>query len=160
MCRIHPQRLSSASQVYGKNRASPSAKGRWLARGVDTLLFQYPNLRVAFIDGKNDSVGQKMECSVLIRGIVDDQHPQGHVQEVYRCACHSSTPHSCQNCKVFSVGSVQDPACGVPARHRMLILCRTMPSSWSQVWVIPANTWSHVQEVCCLCFPFLFLQEL
>ena len=36
-------------QVYGQNRESSTAKGRWLARGVDLLLHQYPGLRVAFI---------------------------------------------------------------------------------------------------------------
>jgi hypothetical protein len=39
-----------ASQVYAANRYSSSPKGRWLARGVDILLHQYPSLRVAFID--------------------------------------------------------------------------------------------------------------
>ena len=39
-----------ASQVYGANRGAATAKGRWLARGVDLLLHQYPSLRVAFID--------------------------------------------------------------------------------------------------------------
>ena len=37
-------------QVYGKNRGSTTAKGRWLARGVETLMWQYPGLRVAYMD--------------------------------------------------------------------------------------------------------------
>ena len=36
--------------MYAANRYSSSPKGRWLARGVDILLHQYPSLRVAFID--------------------------------------------------------------------------------------------------------------
>lgn len=40
----------ASAQVYAANRYSSSPKGRWLARGVDILLHQYPSLRVAFID--------------------------------------------------------------------------------------------------------------
>lgn len=43
--------VSTQTQVYGKNRRSDSAKGRWLARGVETLLWQYPALNVAYLDG-------------------------------------------------------------------------------------------------------------
>jgi hypothetical protein len=41
---------TAAVQVYGKNRGSTTAKGRWLARGVETLMWQYPGLRVAYMD--------------------------------------------------------------------------------------------------------------
>ncbi|KAK9815749.1 hypothetical protein WJX72_008855 [[Myrmecia] bisecta] len=74
-----------ASQVYGKNRSAPQAKGRWLARGMETLLYQYPGLRCAFIDDVTTKLG-KTTYSVLIRG---GQHegPQGldsDVEEMYR----------------------------------------------------------------------------
>ncbi len=74
-----------ASQVYGNNRASNAAKGRWLARGVDILLHQYPGLRVAFIDTKLTDQGS-MQFTVLIAG-----RPKANVsdknctEEVYRC---------------------------------------------------------------------------
>lgn len=42
--------LLAPAQVYAQNRYSSSPQGRWLARGVDILLHQYPSLRVAFID--------------------------------------------------------------------------------------------------------------
>jgi len=38
---------AAVEQVYGRNRGSANAKGRWLARGVETLLYQYPGLRVS-----------------------------------------------------------------------------------------------------------------
>lgn len=36
----------SRIQVYGKNRGSATAKGRWLARGVETLMWQVRNTEV------------------------------------------------------------------------------------------------------------------
>ena len=56
-------------QVYAANRYSSSPKGRWLARGVDILLHQYPSLRVAFIDSFQGASGAQ-QYSVLIRGQV------------------------------------------------------------------------------------------
>lgn len=73
-------------QVYGINRVSSSAKGRWLARGVETLLSQYPGLRVAFLDGPGgDAQRGAPQYSVLIRGT--GHTPQGTdsaTQEMYR----------------------------------------------------------------------------
>ncbi|PSC69540.1 Callose synthase 5 [Micractinium conductrix] len=73
-----------ASQVYAANRYSSSPKGRWLARGVDILLHQYPSLRVAFIDTFNGAQGTQ-QYSVLIRGQVGTPagDPEG-TQELYR----------------------------------------------------------------------------
>lgn len=73
-----------ASQVYSHNRYSSSPKGRWLARGVDILLHQYPSLRVAFIDTFAGQQGQQ-QYSVLIRGQVGTpaSDPEG-TQELYR----------------------------------------------------------------------------
>lgn len=75
-----------APQVYGINRVSSSAKGRWLARGVETLLSQYPGLRVAFLDGPaGDAQKGATQYSVLIRG--SGNKPQGTdsaVLEMYR----------------------------------------------------------------------------
>ena len=72
--------------MYGINRASSSAKGRWLARGVETLLSQYPGMRVAFLDGPGgDAQKGAPQYSVLIRGT--DEVPQGTdsaVKEMYR----------------------------------------------------------------------------
>ena len=74
-------------QVYGINRASRSAKGRWLARGVETLLWQYPGLRLAFLDGPGgDEQKGKPQYSVLIKG--SGRQPEGTdsaVLEEYRC---------------------------------------------------------------------------
>ena len=36
--------------MYGKNKGAGSAKERWLARGVESLLANYPGLRVAYLD--------------------------------------------------------------------------------------------------------------
>lgn len=78
--------MSGAAQVYGINRASSGAKGRWLARGVETLLSQYPGLRVAFLDGTaGDDQKGAPQYSVLIRG--SGRMPQGTdsaVLEMYR----------------------------------------------------------------------------
>ena len=73
-----------ASQVYSTNRYSNSPKGRWLARGVDVLLHQYPSLRVAFLDMYVGDRGETQYC-VLIRGQVGTpaSDPEG-TQELYR----------------------------------------------------------------------------
>ena len=69
-------------QVYGRNRGSASAKGRWLARGVETLLFQYPGLRVAFLD---EASGGR-QYSVFIRGTgAPPEGLDGQTNEIYRC---------------------------------------------------------------------------
>ena len=74
-------------QVYGRNRGSTSAKGRWLARGVETLLFQYPGLRVAFMDDAPAPAGGAPQYSVLIRGTgAPPQGTDSAVDELYRCA--------------------------------------------------------------------------
>lgn len=57
--------------MYAANRYSSSPKGRWLARGVDILLHQYPSLRVAFIDTFNGAqvgtlVGALTACDVCL----------------------------------------------------------------------------------------------
>ena len=71
-----------SSQVYGRNRGSASAKGRWLARGVETLLFQYPGLRVAFLD---EASGGR-QYSVFIRGTgAPPEGLNGQTDEIYRC---------------------------------------------------------------------------
>ncbi|EFN56001.1 hypothetical protein CHLNCDRAFT_145389 [Chlorella variabilis] len=72
-----------ASQVYAANRYSSSPKGRWLARGVDILLHQYPSLRVAFIDTFHGQAGSQ-QYTVLIRGQVGTpaSDPEG-TQELY-----------------------------------------------------------------------------
>ena len=78
--------MCEAPQVYGINRASSGAKGRWLARGVEFLLAQYPGMRVAFLDGPaGDAQKGAPQYSVLIRGTGD--MPQGRdsaVMEMYR----------------------------------------------------------------------------
>ncbi len=73
-------------QVYGASRSSTTARGRWLAHGVDLLLHQYPSLRVAYIDTQDEETGPK-QYGVLIRsrsGI----HPTDAncTEEVYRWA--------------------------------------------------------------------------
>lgn len=83
--RSSPALLSlSSPQVYSANRYGSSPKGRWLARGVDVLLHQYPSLRVAFIDTFTGDKG-KTQYSVLIRGQVGTpaSDPDG-TQELYR----------------------------------------------------------------------------
>jgi hypothetical protein len=73
-------------QVYAANRYSSSPKGRWLARGVDILLHQYPSLRVAFIDTFHGQQGQQ-QYSVLIRGCVGTPAADADsTQETYRWA--------------------------------------------------------------------------
>lgn len=55
-------------QVYGANRDSDNAKGRWLARGTEMLLHRFPGLRVAFVDTlAKDSSRAKQQWSVLIK---------------------------------------------------------------------------------------------
>ena len=79
-----PRRLTLPLQwqVYGRNRGSASAKGRWLARGVETLLFQYPGLRVAFLD---EAPGGR-QYSVFIRGTgAPPKDLNGQTDEIYRC---------------------------------------------------------------------------
>jgi hypothetical protein len=71
--------------VYAANRYSSRPKGRWLARGVDILLHQYPSLRVAFIDTFHGQQGQQ-QYSVLIRGCVGTPAADADsTQETYRC---------------------------------------------------------------------------
>ena len=68
--------------MYGRNRGSASAKGRWLARGVETLLFQYPGLRVAFLD---EAPGGR-QYSVFVRGTgAPPEGLDGQTEEIYRC---------------------------------------------------------------------------
>jgi hypothetical protein len=55
-----------AAQVYAANRSSSNPKDRWLAFSVDTLLHQYPGLRVAFVENKAQPTG-KVEYTVLIK---------------------------------------------------------------------------------------------
>ena len=57
----------ASKQVYAANRNSTTARGRWLARGIDLLLHQYPGLRVAYIDTQYAETGSQ-QYSVLIRG--------------------------------------------------------------------------------------------
>ena len=72
------------AQVYGRNRGSASAKGRWLARGVETLLFQYPGLRVAFLDEAPG--GARQQYSVFVRGTgAPPEGLDGQTFEIYRC---------------------------------------------------------------------------
>ncbi len=73
-------------QVYSANRYSSSPKGRWLARGIDILLHQYPSLRVAFIDTFHGQAGSQ-QYTALVRGLVGTHasDPDG-TQELYRCA--------------------------------------------------------------------------
>ncbi|KAL4451723.1 hypothetical protein ABPG75_007385 [Micractinium tetrahymenae] len=80
-----------ASQVYAQNRYSSSPHGRWLARGVDILLHQYPSLRVAFIDTFTGTQGSQ-QYSVLIRGQVGTpaSDPEG-TQELYRVRLPKNT---------------------------------------------------------------------
>jgi len=73
--------------VYGKNRGSTTAKGRWLARGVETLLWQYPALRVAFLDTNSGgaSSGRAGQWSVLVRGLgAEPSGTDSAVEEIYR----------------------------------------------------------------------------
>lgn len=70
--------------MYGKNKTSSQVKERWLARGVEFLLFGYPNLRTAYIDGGGRN---KPQWSVLIRGSGRiPEKEDSAVEEVYRCA--------------------------------------------------------------------------
>ena len=75
--------------MYGKNRGSATAKGRWLARGVETLLWQYPGLRVAYMDtvAGNGGGGSKAgQWSVLVRGTgAEPAGTDSGVYEIYRC---------------------------------------------------------------------------
>lgn len=74
-----------ASQKYGDLRKAPTAKGRWLARGVEYLLHQNPGMRVAFLDTNYNSPGQPLQHSVLVRarlGAPIDQ--DGSTEEMYR----------------------------------------------------------------------------
>ena len=66
---LNPAAIAPRWQVYAANRYSSSPKGRWLARGVDILLHQYPSLRVAFLDSYTGAQGPQ-QYSVLIRGQV------------------------------------------------------------------------------------------
>ena len=73
-----------ASQVYGKCKAESSAKGRWLARGMDMLLHKYPGLRVAYLDSQVYQKGQE-QFAVLIRktgGMRPDS--SNSTEELYR----------------------------------------------------------------------------
>ncbi|KAL6774638.1 GSL1 [Auxenochlorella protothecoides x Auxenochlorella symbiontica] len=73
-----------ASQRYGDNRRASAARGRWLARGLDTLMHQYPGLRVATIDSAVAEGGAR-QCAVLVRAnvgtVVTDPRS---VHELYR----------------------------------------------------------------------------
>ena len=71
-------------QVYAANRGSATAKGRWLARGVDLLLHQYPGLRVAFLDSRLGPTGTQQH-SVLIRARIGvPASDPGCTEELYR----------------------------------------------------------------------------
>lgn len=74
-----------ASQRYGDLRRAGTAKGRWLARGVEYLLHQNPGLRVAFLDSVWGSRGKKVQHSVLIRARLGTpvEDPQC-TEELYR----------------------------------------------------------------------------
>lgn len=73
--------------MYGKNRTSASAKGRWLARGIELLLYQYPGLRVAYMDNAG-TFPELKQYAVLMRG--SGAEPEGtnaFTEEVYRFVC-------------------------------------------------------------------------
>ena len=73
-----------ASQVYGKNKNSSSAKGRWMAHSIDTLLLQYSGLRVAYLDAHRGSRGDQ-QYAVLIRGRVGMAATERNcTEELYR----------------------------------------------------------------------------
>ena len=75
--------------MYGRNRGSANAKGRWLARGVETLLYQYPGLRVAFLD---EAPGGR-QYSVFIRGTgAPPEGLESQTVEIYRWALLSFWP--------------------------------------------------------------------
>ena len=73
-----------ASQKYGDNRGARTAKGRWLASGVDHLLQMHAGLRVAFIDSRATDRG-KEQFTVLIRGRVGTPASDPNcTEELYR----------------------------------------------------------------------------
>ncbi len=71
--------------MYAANRSSTTARGRWLARGVDLLLHQYPGLRVAYIDTQYAETGSQ-QFGVLIRGRIGIPASDANcTEELYRC---------------------------------------------------------------------------